>query len=55
MPTIADTTHGKFMVLPNDALGQALIEKHDFEPHFYNTIKNIIKTGDIRATSVRHY
>ena len=47
MPTITDTLHGKFMVLSNDALGQALIQKNDFEPHFYNVAKNVIKTGDI--------
>lgn len=47
MPTITDTLHGKFMVLANDALGQALIQKNDFEPHFYNVTKNVIKIGDI--------
>ena len=47
MPTITDTVHGKFMVLPNDSLGQALIQKNDFEPHFYNIAKNVIKPGDI--------
>ena len=47
MPNIVDTVHGKFMVLPNDSLGQALTTKHDFEPHFYNVAKNAIKPGDI--------
>jgi hypothetical protein len=43
MPNITDTLHGKFMILPNDALGQALMTNHDFEPHFYNVVKNVIK------------
>jgi FkbM family methyltransferase len=33
-------------VLPNDSLGKALIENRDFEPHFYNVVKNIVKDGD---------
>lgn len=47
MTNIVDTKHGKFLVLTNDALGQALINKGDFEPHFYNVAKNVIKEGDI--------
>lgn len=47
MNTIAETKHGKFLVLLNDSLGQALINKKDFEPHFYNVAKNVIKEGDI--------
>lgn len=46
MPNIIEAKHGKFLVLPNDALGKALIENHDFEPHFYNVVKNIVKDGD---------
>lgn len=47
MSTIVDTKHGKFLILPNDALGQALINNGDFEPHFYNIVKNVVKEGDI--------
>lgn len=47
MPNIIEARHGKFLILPNDALGQALMNKGDFEPHFYNVAKNIIKEGDI--------
>jgi hypothetical protein len=47
MPNIVNTKHGTFMVLNNDALGQKLISEKDFEPHFYNIVKNVIKKGDI--------
>lgn len=47
MSHIAETKHGNFMVLTNDALGQALIEKKDFEPHFYNVAKSVLKSGDV--------
>lgn len=47
MPNVIEAKRGKFLILPNDALGQALINKGDFEPHFYNVAKNIIKEGDI--------
>lgn len=47
MPNIIEAKHGNFLILPNDALGQALINKGDFEPHFYNVAKNVIKEGDI--------
>jgi hypothetical protein len=46
MPQIAETKHGRFLVLPNDALGQALLNKGDFESHFYNVAKNVVKFGD---------
>lgn len=46
MSNIVDAKHGKFLILPNDALGQALINKGDFEPHFYDVAKNVIKEGD---------
>jgi len=46
MTNIIEAKHGKFLVLPNDALGKALIENHDFEPHFYNIVKNVVKDGD---------
>jgi FkbM family methyltransferase len=47
MITIAETLAGKFMVFPNDSLGQCLLEKKDFEPHFAALIRNIIKPGDL--------
>lgn len=47
MPTITNTVRGQFLVLPNDALGKTLIENKDFEPHFYNIAKNVVKEGDI--------
>jgi|LakMenEpi03Aug12_release.lakeMendotaPanAssembly.Ray.scaffolds.fasta_scaffold16917_6 FkbM family methyltransferase len=47
MPNIIEARHGKFLILPNDALGQALMNNGDFEPHFYNVAKNVIKPGDI--------
>lgn len=47
MANIIEAKRGKFLILPNDALGQALINKGDFEPHFYNVAKNVIKEGDI--------
>ncbi len=47
MPTITETKAGRFMVFPNDALGKCLIENGEFEPHFAQLIKNIIKPGDL--------
>jgi FkbM family methyltransferase len=47
MTTIVNARAGRFMVLPNDALGQVLQEKGDFEPHFHQLAKNIIKLGDL--------
>lgn len=47
MSNIIDAKHGKFLILPNDALGQALMNNGDFEPHFYNVAKNVIKNDDI--------
>lgn len=46
MQTIVKTEVGSFMVLPNDSLGKELIVKGDFEPHFSQVIRNIIKTGN---------
>jgi FkbM family methyltransferase len=46
MPSIVQARAGKFMVLPNDSLGQTLQEKGDFEPHFHRLARNIIKPGD---------
>lgn len=46
MFTITQGTHGTFLVLPNDALGKVILEKKEFEPHFFNTVKNIVKEGD---------
>lgn len=47
MPNIIEAKHGKFLVLPNDALGQTLMNNGDFEPHFYNVAKNVIIDGNI--------
>lgn len=47
MINIVEAKWGKFMVFPNDALGQRLMEEKDFEPHFYQLTKNVIKEGSI--------
>jgi FkbM family methyltransferase len=46
MLKIVEAQAGMFMVLDNDSLGKTLIEKGDFEPHFYQLAKNIVATGD---------
>lgn len=47
MITLAKTRQGSFLVLPNDSLGNCLLKKEDFEPHFYSIVKNIVKENDI--------
>ena len=45
MPAIVDTMNGKFMVLPNDAIGKHLAKHHDFEPHFRRVASHAISAG----------
>jgi len=45
--TIATSKQGDFMVLPNDSLGKKIIETQDYEPHFYQTVSKLVRTGDV--------
>lgn len=47
MVNIVEAKWGKFMIFPNDILGMVLTNEKDYEPHFYNITKNIIKEGDV--------
>ncbi len=43
---IADSTHGKFAVFPNDAIGKMLLTGKTFEPHFYQVASVVVRPGD---------
>lgn len=45
MVNIVEARWGKFMVFPNDNLGMKLTNVKDYEPHFYELTKNIIRSG----------
>lgn len=47
MTNIVEARWGKFMIFPNDNLGMKLANFKDYEPHFYELTKNIIKPGQV--------
>lgn len=47
MTTIAKTQAGCFLVLANDALGKVLLAQGDFEPHFLQIVRRVVKPGDL--------
>lgn len=47
MALITSTAQGDFIVLENDSLGRALIKDKEYEPHFLQTVRKIVGTGDL--------
>ncbi|MBI2751352.1 MAG: FkbM family methyltransferase, partial [Burkholderiales bacterium] len=47
MTTIVKTQAGRFIVFENDALGKVLLTKGDFEPHFLQLARQIVRPGDL--------
>jgi len=46
VPQLIQHLRGDFMVLPNDSFGKHLISKTEYEPWFYNVIKNVLTPGN---------
>lgn len=47
MLVLTEAKQGNFIVFQNDAFHTILTTKKDYEPHFYNVAKNVVKQGDI--------
>lgn len=47
MITVVTARAGRFLIFENDALGKALLTKGDFEPHFLQIARQVVRLGDL--------
>lgn len=47
MTAIVTAKAGRFLIFEHDALGKVLLTKGDFEPHFLQTVRQVVRPGDL--------
>ncbi|MBI2815137.1 MAG: FkbM family methyltransferase [Opitutae bacterium] len=47
MTTVVTAKAGRFLIFANDALGKVLLAKGDFEPHFLQIARQVVRPGDL--------